>query len=194
MGLLDAVLKSLKLNDNYDEERYDQRRYENDYETGDDYDDPYEERPDDRAGAKGRGRKERYNEKSYNEKPYKETRWGRSPESDRYSRNREDEDNAYEEKVVSISRKKKSIRGAVSQAVCIVHPREYEDSSKIASRLMEGQVILVDMKEMDPYVQQRFLDMLSGVIYVIKGTEIGISPQVFLFAPNTTEVDDLDIL
>lgn len=80
--------------------------------------------------------------------------------------------------------------------VCVMKPRNFEDSQDICDVLLSNCVAIVNLEENDLAVSQRIMDFISGAVYSINGKLFQISELIFIAAPGTVDVsgDYNDIL
>lgn len=80
--------------------------------------------------------------------------------------------------------------------VCVMKPRNFEDSQDICDVLLSNCVAIVNLEDNDITVSQRIMDFISGAVYSINGKLFQISDLIFITAPGTVDVsgDYNDIL
>lgn len=80
--------------------------------------------------------------------------------------------------------------------VCVMKPRNLEDSQDICDVLLSNCVAIVNLEDNDIAVSQRIMDFISGAVYSINGKLFQISDLIFITAPGTVDVsgDYNDIL
>lgn len=80
--------------------------------------------------------------------------------------------------------------------VCVMKPRNFEDSQDICDVLLSNCVAIVNLEDNDLAVSQRIMDFISGAVYSINGKLFQISDLIFIAAPGTVDVsgDYNDIL
>lgn len=80
--------------------------------------------------------------------------------------------------------------------VCVMKPRNLEDSQDICDVLLSGCVAIVNLEDNDLQVSQRIMDFISGAVYSVNGKLFQISDLIFITAPGTVDVsgDYNDIL
>lgn len=80
--------------------------------------------------------------------------------------------------------------------VCVMKPRNFEDSQDICDVLLSNCVAIVNLEDNDLTVSQRIMDFISGAVYSINGKLFQISELIFIAAPDAVDVsgDYNDIL
>ena len=80
--------------------------------------------------------------------------------------------------------------------VCVMKPRNFEDSQDICDVLLSNCVAIVNLEDNDIVVSQRIMDFISGAVYSVNGKLFQISDLIFIAAPGTGDVsgDYNDIL
>jgi len=67
-------------------------------------------------------------------------------------------------------------------------PETFDDIPACAKLLVEGEALLVDLTNFDLEQQQRVLDYLAGVCYVLEATSQKVSATVTLYTPRGVEI------
>ncbi|MBP5653574.1 MAG: cell division protein SepF [Lachnospiraceae bacterium] len=80
--------------------------------------------------------------------------------------------------------------------VCVMKPKNFEDSQDICDVLLSNCVAIVNLEDNDIVVSQRIMDFISGAVYSVNGKLFQISDLIFIAAPGTVDVsgDYNDIL
>ena len=80
--------------------------------------------------------------------------------------------------------------------VCVMKPKNFEDSQDICDVLLSNCVAIVNLEDNDIVVSQRIMDFISGAVYAVNGKLFQISDLIFIAAPGTVDVsgDYNDIL
>lgn len=75
-----------------------------------------------------------------------------------------------------------------------VHPKNFDDSQKIADIIKDSQPVIVNFEGLDAVVTKRISDFVSGVVYAMKGNMRMINKTVLLCAPAQVDIDATDDL
>lgn len=80
--------------------------------------------------------------------------------------------------------------------VCVMKPRNLEDSQDICDVLLSNCVAIVNLEDNELALSQRIMDFISGAIYSVNGKLFQISELIFIVAPGAVDVsgDYNDIL
>lgn len=179
-----SFLDYFKLNDSSDEdfdddlfdeeeEDYEDDDYDNgvdsDYDDDDDYDEPLVT-----SKTKTSPLKSFSKYKSDNNQRIKSTSQSHSSS------------NASGRKLVSINGR----AGRVSDdsEVFVIKPDEFDDAQMIIDHLNRGQIIVINMEDLDLPTAQRIADFIGGASYAVDGLFQAISGNIFLATPNGTYV------
>ena len=94
--------------------------------------------------------------------------------------------NASGRKLVSINGR----AGRVSDdsEVFVIKPDEFDDAQMIIDHLNRGQIIVINMEDLDLPTAQRIADFIGGASYAVDGLFQAISGNIFLATPNGTYV------
>lgn len=94
--------------------------------------------------------------------------------------------NASNNKLVSIN--SRSGRAADENEVFVIKPDEFDDAQMIIDHLNRGQIIVINMEDLDLPTAQRIADFIGGASYAIDGLFQAISGNIFLATPSGTYV------
>lgn len=82
--------------------------------------------------------------------------------------------------------------------ICLVKPESFEDSADVARYLLDGIVVILDIKGTGTDLAQRVVDFLCGTVYAVDGDIKSISTGIFIAAPAgvdlTGEFGDMSAL
>ena len=70
----------------------------------------------------------------------------------------------------------------------VATPTTFDDVQMYAEYLRNEVIILVNFENLDLACQQRMLDFLNGVCFILGGTTSKISNKVFIYAPEGVNV------
>lgn len=179
-----SFLDYFKLNDSSDEdfdddlfdeeeEDYEDDDYDNGVDSDYDDDDDYDE-PSVTSKTKTSSLKSFSKYKSDNNQRIKSTSQSHSSS------------NASGRKLVSINGR----AGRVSDdsEVFVIKPDEFDDAQMIIDHLNRGQIIVINMEDLDLPTAQRIADFIGGASYAVDGLFQAISGNIFLATPNGTYV------
>ncbi len=80
--------------------------------------------------------------------------------------------------------------------VCVMKPRNFEDSQDICDVLLSNCVAIINLEDNDIAVSQRIMDFMYGAVYSVNGKLFQIANLIFIAAPGAVDVsgDYEDIL
>lgn len=78
--------------------------------------------------------------------------------------------------------------GSADSEVFVIKPDEFDDAQLIIDHLNRGQIIIINMEELDLPTAQRIADFVGGASYAIDGLFHAISGNIFMATPNGTYV------
>lgn len=78
--------------------------------------------------------------------------------------------------------------GMATDRVAIVAVNLFNDVEGIGSRYRSGQVVLIEMPDVDVATGRRVLDFVGGLTYGLRGTLTKLRPRVFLLVPDGRRV------
>ena len=179
-----SFLDYFKLNDSSDEdfdddlfdeeeEDYEDDDYDNGVDSDYDDDDDYDE-PSVTSKTKTSSLKSFSKYKSDNNQRIKSTSQSHSSS------------NASGRKLVSINGR--SGRVSDDSEVFVIKPDEFDDAQMIIDHLNRGQIIVINMEDLDLPTAQRIADFIGGASYAVDGLFQAISGNIFLATPNGTYV------
>lgn len=98
-----------------------------------------------------------------------------------------------EEDVASLdspARKDPEIHPATPEKVTLklIQPRSHTEATRIADKLKEGCIVLLDISNLTKEQAIRLVDFLSGVAYVLGGEMIKTNPNTIVVSPSGVDV------
>jgi len=90
----------------------------------------------------------------------------------------------------SPARKTPDIRPASPDKVALklLQPRSHTEAAKIADKLKEGCIVLLDISNMTKEKALRLVDFLAGVAYVLGGEMIKTNKNTIIVAPSGVDI------
>ena len=168
--------------DDFDHDMFDEEEFDNEY------DDPYDEADYDgdesyEDDVTPRDDREKSSPlKSFNK--YKNSRTASGNSSRQKSSRSSQNSNG---KLVSIN--SRSDRDSYDDSeVFVIKPDEFDDAQMIIDHLNRGQIIVINMEDLDLPTAQRIADFIGGASYAVNGLFQAISGNIFLATPNGTYV------
>lgn len=70
------------------------------------------------------------------------------------------------------------------------------DIAEIASNLMSGCVVIIDLEieSTAPEISQRIIDFLRGTIFAVQGKFVKVSKNTYVLTPNNVEINGADLV
>ena len=178
-SFLDYFKLSDSSDDDFDDDLFDED--EDDYEDEDDMDDRLDDEYDD--------------EDDY-DAPQTESRVKASPlkSFNKYKGSASSDNGSARSKAARSSHGQQS--GAINSRsramddseVFVIKPDEFDDAQMIIDHLNRGQIIVINMEDLDLPTAQRIADFIGGASYAVDGLFQAISGNIFLATPNGTYV------
>ncbi len=72
--------------------------------------------------------------------------------------------------------------------VCIMKPKNFEDSQDICDVLLSERAAIVNLEENDIELSQRIMDFISGAVYSLNGKLYQISGLIFIVTPESVDI------
>ena len=72
--------------------------------------------------------------------------------------------------------------------VCMIIPKEYNDTKDIAEILLSGKTVVLNMEAMNFDTAQRVIDFTSGACFTMGGNLQKISNYIFLVTPTNVDI------
>ena len=182
-----SFLDYFKITDSNDDD-FDDDMFDEEEEFDNEYDDPYDEADYDgdesyEDDVTPRDDREKSSPlKSFNK--YKNSRTASGNSSRQKSSRSSQNSNG---KLVSIN--SRSDRDSYDDSeVFVIKPDEFDDAQMIIDHLNRGQIIVINMEDLDLPTSQRIADFIGGASYAVNGLFQAISGNIFLATPNGTYV------
>ncbi len=182
-----SFLDYFKITDSNDDD-FDDDMFDEEEEFDNEYDDPYDEADYDgdesyEDDVTPRDDREKSSPlKSFNK--YKNSRTASGNSSRQKSSRSSQNSNG---KLVSIN--SRSDRDSYDDSeVFVIKPDEFDDAQMIIDHLNRGQIIVINMEDLDLPTAQRIADFIGGASYAVNGLFQAISGNIFLATPNGTYV------
>ena len=182
-----SILDYFKLNDSsdddFDDDLFDEDEDDYDEEDTVEDEDDYDEDEDDYYETSKPSKSKSSPLKSF--KSYKNSSAGDSTpaKNQRQSHSNTGSGNG---KLVSINGR--SGRALDDSEVFVIKPDEFDDAQMIIDHLNRGQIIVINMEDLDLPTAQRIADFIGGASYAVDGLFQAISGNIFLATPNGTYV------
>ena len=181
-----SFLDYFKLNDSsdddFDDDLFDEDEDDYDEEDTVEDEDDYDEDEDDYYETSKPSKSKSSPLKSF--KSYKNSSAGDTPaKNQRQSHSNTGSGNG---KLVSINGR--SGRALDDSEVFVIKPDEFDDAQMIIDHLNRGQIIVINMEDLDLPTAQRIADFIGGASYAVDGLFQAISGNIFLATPNGTYV------
>ncbi len=101
----------------------------------------------------------------------------------------ERESNSYQQDDIERDLDFNSIVSDSEKNMTIIKPSSFEDTQQIADELKNKQSVLLNLSDVEHQLATRIIDFISGVIYALDGNVEKVSEGIFLFAPETVEIN-----
>jgi len=81
-----------------------------------------------------------------------------------------------------------SIHSQKNVKVVLNEPHNYDDTQEVADHLRNRRPVIVNLQRVRPETATRIVDFLNGTVYALNGTVSKIGPQIYLFTPDSVEI------
>lgn len=82
----------------------------------------------------------------------------------------------------------------MANALKIVNPKDYKESTEIANLLMNGNTVLLNIESIAKDQAIRLLDYLSGAVHVAGGIMTKVSKTTIVIAPKNVDVSSIEAM
>ncbi len=72
----------------------------------------------------------------------------------------------------------------------VMNPTEYADVTGVATELLRGTTVVLNLEQVAKDVARRFLDFLGGVVYSINGNIKKVAASTYIITPKNVDVYD----
>ena len=72
--------------------------------------------------------------------------------------------------------------------IALYEPRTYADAQTIATQLLGGEAVIVNLGSIDENTGKRILDYLGGTAFAVDGTIERVGERIFLATPHNFEI------
>ncbi len=81
------------------------------------------------------------------------------------------------------------MNGVMKQSeVCMIIPKEYNDTKEIAEILLSGKTVVLNMEAMNLETAQRVIDFISGACFTMGGNLQKVSKKIIIATPSNVEL------
>ena len=188
-SFLDYFKLSDSSDDDFDDDLFDED--EDDYEDEDDMDDRLDDEYDDEDDYDAPQTESRVKAsplKSFNKYKGSASSDNGSARSKAARSSHGQQSGAGNGKLVSINSRSRAMDDS---EVFVIKPDEFDDAQMIIDHLNRGQIIVINMEDLDLPTAQRIADFIGGASYAVDGLFQAISGNIFLATPNGTYVSGL---
>ena len=185
-SFLDYFKLSDSSDDDFDDDLFDED--EDDYEDEDDMDDRLDDEYDDEDDYDAPQTESRVKAsplKSFNKYKGSASSDNGSARSKAARSSHGQQSGAGNGKLVSINSRSRAMDDS---EVFVIKPDEFDDAQMIIDHLNRGQIIVINMEDLDLPTAQRIADFIGGASYAVDGLFQAISGNIFLATPNVTYV------
>lgn len=185
MKLLDKFLDAVKVNDEYDDDEFLD-------EADDDFE---EEKPKKRFFKK---LDDDLDDDLDDLPPVKNTRKAEKQAAATKAPKQPKQSAASSSKVTPIynAKKKTTAQAAPSSEVCVIKPKQFDESTEIVDALLDNCTVILNLEGMDTTLAQHIIDFTAGATYAIDGNIKKVSSYIFILTPEGVDItgDSQEIL
>lgn len=81
-----------------------------------------------------------------------------------------------------------SIHATTQLKVVVVRPEKFDDVNEIASQLMDGRAVVMNLESTDKGEARRLVDFLSGAAYVLDGKIKKVAVSTYIITPCNVDI------
>lgn len=71
-----------------------------------------------------------------------------------------------------------------SSSLVSVKPKKFSDTKLVSKEILKGNVLVVDINDMEKIEAIRFIDFLTGVLFATNGSFKKVAEKTYLVAPS----------
>lgn len=108
------------------------------------------------------------------------------------------EEEDYETAIPSQSVKTKKINNKVlnihtntNMKIVVHEPLSYDEAPGIIDDLKSRKTVIVNLEQLESGIKKQIFDFINGGLYALEGNSQKVTKDVFIFAPNSVEIDGL---
>ncbi len=79
---------------------------------------------------------------------------------------------------------------SLQSELVVMEPRSFEEIPEAILALRDRKTVILNLTNMDPAQAQRSVDYVAGGVFGLEGHQERIGPNVFLFTPNTVQINN----
>lgn len=79
---------------------------------------------------------------------------------------------------------------SLQNELVVMEPRSFEEIPEAILALRDRKTVILNLTNMDPAQAQRSVDYVAGGVFGLEGHQERIGPNVFLFTPNTVQINN----
>lgn len=108
------------------------------------------------------------------------------------------EDENYDTNLPSNPVKSKKVNNKVlnihtnsSMKIVVHEPLSYDEAPGILDDLKSRKTVIVNLEQLEAGIKKQIFDFVNGGLYAMEGNIQKVTKDIFIFAPNTVEIDGL---
>ena len=80
----------------------------------------------------------------------------------------------------------------INATIIYIEPKIYDDALQISTHLRQGNPVVINLKQIDPYYGTRLINFVSGAAFGIDGHRLEIGENIYLFTPSNITISDVE--
>lgn len=108
------------------------------------------------------------------------------------------EEENYDNNIPSNSIKSKKVNNKVlnihtnaNMKIVVHEPLSYDEAPGIIDDLKSRKTVIVNLEQLEAGTKKQIFDFINGGLYAMEGNIQKVTKDIFVFAPNTVEIDGL---
>lgn len=78
-----------------------------------------------------------------------------------------------------------------SMKIVVHEPLSYDEAPGIIDDLKARKTVIVNLEQLEMGIKKQIFDFVNGGIYAMEGNTQKVTKDIFIFAPDTVEIDGL---
>ncbi len=94
-------------------------------------------------------------------------------------------------KTKKVNNKVLNIHTNTNMKIVVHEPLSYDEAPGILDDLKSRKTVIVNLEQLESNIKKQIFDFINGGLYAIEGNIQKVTKDIFIFAPNSVEIDGL---
>lgn len=90
-----------------------------------------------------------------------------------------------------INNKVLNIHTNTNMKIIVHEPLSYDEAPGIIDDLKSRKTVIVNLEQLESGIKKQIFDFINGGLYAMEGNIQKVTKDIFIFAPNSVEIDGL---